>query len=64
MEDKLSKYITSFWKAHGTQRPLITMLEKRENVLGKKKYVCCLFIYLSKAFDAINLNLLLAKLKA
>ena len=62
MEDKLSKYITSFWKAHGAQQPLITMLEKWENVL-EKKYVCCLFIDLSKAFDAINLNLLLAKLK-
>ena len=26
MEDKLSKYITSFWKAHRTQHFLITML--------------------------------------
>ena len=35
-----------------------------ESVLGKGEYVCCLFMNLSKAFDAINHDLILAKLKA
>ena len=61
MEDKLSKYITGFKKAHGTQHSLLTMLEKWKSVLDKGSYVCCLFMDLSKAFDTINHNLLLAK---
>ena len=64
MEEKLSKYIMGFRKAHGTQYSLITMLEKWENVLDKVEYVCCLFIDFSKAFDTINHDLLLVKLKA
>ena len=63
MEYKLSKYITGFRKAHGTQHSLITMLEKWKSVLDKGDYICCLFMDLSKAFDTINYDLLLAKLK-
>ena len=48
MEVKLSKYITGFRKGHGTQRYLITMLEKWKSVLDKREYVCCLFMNLSK----------------
>ena len=48
MEDKLSKYITGFRKGHGTERYLITMLEKWKSVLDKREYVCCLFMNLSK----------------
>ena len=40
------------------------MLEKWKSVLDKGEYVCCLFMDLSKAFDTINHDLLLAKLKA
>ena len=36
-------------------------MEKK--VLDKWEYVCCLFMDLSKAFDSINDNLWLAKLK-
>ena len=64
MEAKLSKYIAGFRKAHETQHSLITMLEKWKSVLDKGEYICCLFMDLSKAFDTINYNLLLAKLKA
>ena len=64
MEVKLFKYITGFRKAHETQHSLITMLEKWKSVLDKGEYICCLFMDLSKAFDTINYNLLLAKLKA
>ena len=40
------------------------MVEKWENVLDKGEYVFVLFIDLSKTFDAINHDLLLAKLRA
>ena len=47
MEDKLSKYITGFRKARGTQHSLIIMLENRQSVLDKAEYVC--FVYLLKS---------------
>ena len=64
MEIKLAKYVTCFPKSHGTQHSLMTMLEKWKNALDKGEYVCVLFMDLSKAFDTINYDLLLAKLRA
>ena len=64
MENKLSKFITGFRKLHGTQHSMVTMLEKWKKALDKKQYICNLFMDLSKAFDTINHNLLLAKLHA
>ena len=64
MQDKLSKYITRFRKSHGTQHSLMTMLEKWKSALDKGENICVLFMDLSKAFDTINHDLLLAKLKA
>ena len=53
----LSDYITGFRKSHATQHCLVKMLENW-------KSVCALFMDLSKVFDTINHDLLLAKLKA
>ena len=64
MQNKLSKYVTGFRKLHGTQHSLMIMLEKWKYVLDKGEYVCVLFTDLSKAFDTINHDLLLAKLRA
>ena len=64
MKDKLSKCLTGFRKSHGTQHLLVTMLEKWQKAVDKGEYVSALFMDLSKAFDTINHDLLLAKLKA
>ena len=64
MQNKLSKYVTGFRISHGTQHSLMIMLEKWKNVLDKGEYVCLLFMDISKAFDTINHDLLLATLIA
>ena len=63
MQDKLSTYVTGFRKSHGTQHSFRTMLEKWKSALDKGKNICVFFIDLSKSFDTINRDLLLAKLK-
>ena len=47
---------------HGTQHSMVTMLEKWKKALDKKEYIGVLFMDLSKAFDTINHDLVLAKL--
>ena len=64
MCDKLSKYVTGFRKCHGTQHSLLAMLEKWKKTYDKGENDCTIFMNLSKAFDSINHDLLLAKLKA
>ena len=49
---------------HGTQRSLLTILEKWKTGIANGAYISALFIDLSKAFDTINHDLMLAKLKA
>ena len=65
MEDKLAKCLTCFRKSHVTQHSLLTMLEKwKKKEIDNGSYVSALFMDLSKAFDTINHDLMLAKLKA
>ena len=59
-----SDYITGFRKPHGSQHCLVEMLENWKSALDKSESVCALFMDLSKAFDTVNQDLLLAKLKA
>ena len=60
----LSDYIAGFRKSHGSQHGLVKILENCKRALDKRESVYALFIDLAKAFDTINHDLLLAKLKA
>ena len=62
MEDNLTKCLAAFRKLYGTQHSLLTMLEKSKGELIIK-HVSALFMDLSKILDAINHDLMLAKLK-
>ena len=64
MTDKLAHSINGFRKSYGTQNSLVVILEKWKRALDKGEYVSALFMDLSKAFDTINHDLLIAKLKA
>ena len=64
MKDKLSKQLTGFRKNHSTQHCLSGMLEIWKKCLDKGRYICAVFMDLSKAFGTLNHNLLMAKLGA
>ena len=64
MKDKLSKQLTRFRKNHSTQHCLSCMLDIWKKILGKGGYICAIFVDLSKVFDTLNHDLLIAKLKA
>ena len=70
MHDQISQYINSFLKPYlcgyrkgfSTQQELLSLIEKWAIVLDSKRYGGAVLIDLSKAFDAINHDLLIAKL--
>ena len=64
MTGKLAHSVTCCRKSHETQNSLVIMLEKWKRTLDKGEYVSVLFMDLSKAFDTISQDLLIAKLKA
>ena len=64
MADKLTKCLTGFRKLHGTHHSLLTMLGKSKRGIDHEAYVSVLFMDLLKAFDTINYDLMLVKLKA
>ena len=63
MEDKLSKLLIGF-RNHSTQHCLNNMLEKWRNTLDKGRFVYAMFMNLSKLYDTVNRDLLIANLGA
>ena len=55
-----SKHQCGFRKGFGTQQCLLTLLEKWKNAVDKGKIFGALLTDLSKAFDCLNLELLIA----
>ena len=64
MENKFSPYLCGLRKNYNAQYSLLTMIENWKKQLDNGKKVGVIFMDFSKAFDAINYSLLLAKLKA
>ena len=64
MKNKFSPYLRGFRKNHNAQYSLLKMIKNWKKQLGNGEEVGVIFMGLSKAFDAINHGLLLAKLKA
>ena len=63
-EKILSKFQCVFWKGFSTQHSLLLMLEKWKHAADNKKVFGALLTDLSKAFDCICRDLLIAKLNA
>ena len=64
IKPKLSKYITAFRRNVNTQHALLKMIEIWRSKLNCGNKIGALIIDLSKAFDTINHDLFLTKLKA
>ena len=64
MEPFFSKQQCGFCKGYSTQYCLLSMLEKWKSLVDKVKYFSALLTDLSKAFDCISRELILAKLHA
>ena len=63
VDKHLSPFLFGFRKGFSTQQCLLVMLEKWHKALDKNKYAGALLTDLSKAFDCLNHELLIAKLE-
>ena len=64
MDNKLSPYLCGFRKGYSTQYCLLVMLERFKKALDNKNKFGALLTDLSKAFDCLNHELIIAKLDA
>ena len=64
MDAHLSKHLCGYSKGFNTQTALLSLLEKWKSILDKKSFSGAVLMDLSKAFDTINHELLIAKLDA
>ena len=64
MDQFLSKYQCGYRKGYSTQYRLLGVLEKWKSTVDKGKSFAALLTVLSKAFDYLSHELLLAKLHA
>ena len=64
IQNKVTVYLTGFRKNHGTQRALLKLIETWKTKLNMGHQVGVIYMDLSKAFDSLNHELLIAKLKS
>ena len=64
MKDHMSPFLNGFRKGYSTQHCLVYLIEKMKKSLDKQHYAAALLTDLSKAFDCINHDHLIAKLEA
>ena len=63
METKISNFLTGFRKQCSTQYALLRMIENWKTQLNKGNKIGVIIMDLSKAFDTLNHDLLVAKLE-
>ena len=64
MKDFLSPFLCGYRKGYSTQHALVSLIEKWKKILDKKGYGGAVLMDLSKAFDTLDHELLIAKLHA
>ena len=64
MRKYFSPYLCGFRKGYSTQHCLLNLIERMKRSLDKQGYAAAILTDLSKAFDCINHDLLIAKLGA
>ena len=64
LEDFLSPFLCGYRKGYSTQYALLGCIEKWKHMLNNRGFAGAILMDLSKAFDTINHELLLAKLYA
>ena len=64
IENFLNQLLCGFRKAYSTQNPLFRLLQKWQNMFGSGKFIGTILMDLSKAYDCLRHDLLIAKLEA
>ena len=64
MDKRLSRYLCGYRKGYNSQYALVSLIERWKKTLDQQGYAAAMLMDLSKAFDTINHELLIAKLHA
>ena len=64
MDNMLSPYLCAYRKGYNTQHALLRLILKYRSFLDMRGFVGAILMNLSKVFDCLNHELLIAKLEA